>query len=578
MNKSQKIKVVPDIDIELELKEVRPAILIRPAAIAKITDEAQAALKDVGFPIYERGGSLVHPVIRTVEAADGRATKIAVLKEIEPTYLRYVFSKVTDWARFSVKKNKNVLVDPPLGVAKMMLSLNVEIWPFPSIKGIIGTPTLRPDGTILYKPGYDKATGLLLVGAPPMPPIPDRPTRDDALKALALLKGLLVEFPLVDGPSISTALSAFITPIVRAAFPVSPIHIARAPNSGTGKSYLWDTASAIAIGEIMPIISAGPDTEEMEKRLGAGLMTGQSLISIDNINGELGGSALCQYIERPRTQPVRILGLSKNVDLDLSNTTFFASGNNISVSFEMVRRKIIADLDADIENPSSRKFENDPVKMVLADRGKYIAAALTICRAYIVAGRPNKVIPLASFEGWSDTVRSALMWIGEADSVNLTDEIQSPDRSELSEMLIAWADVIGLGWPYRIKIGKLLELATDVRRDGSGFAKMMWPELAAAAKAATGNHLDANTLGHWLRDNKGIIINGYKLMNKPDEKHGSQWWVQHRDDPSREELGQIGQLAAAGAKAAAEAKAAHDANEGSSGDPRPEPPHDDVPM
>ena len=55
--------------------------------------------------------------------------------------------------------------------------------------------------------------------------------------------------------------------------------------------------------------------------------------------------------------------------------------------------------------------------MVMADRGKYIAACLTICRAYIAAGRPDKLPKLASFGGWSDTVRSALVWLGEADPV-----------------------------------------------------------------------------------------------------------------------------------------------------------------
>ena len=62
--------------------------------------------------------------------------------------------------------------------------------------------------------------------------------------------------------------------------------------------------------------------------------------------------------------------------------------------------------------------------MVLADRGKYIAACLTICRAYIAAGRPDKLPKLASFGDWSDTVRSALVWLGEADPVKSMDTVE----------------------------------------------------------------------------------------------------------------------------------------------------------
>lgn len=535
-------KIPPDVDIESELSEVRPAIKIRPAEIAEITDEAMTALAATGFPIYERGGMLVHPVIRTVDASDGRKTKIAILKPIDHTYLRYVFSKHTDWVKYNAMKKRDVAANPPAEIAKMILSLNVEVWPFPTIKSIIGTPTLRPDGTILDKPGYDKATGLLLVGAPMMPPMPDRPTWADAVKARDTLKELLEEFPLVDGQSISTALSGFITPVVRAAFPVAPMHISKASTTGTGKSYLWDVGAAISIGEIMPIISAGADNEEMEKRLGTALMTGQSLISIDNINGELGGAALCQYIERPRAQSIRILGKSQSVEIDLCGTTFFASGNNISVSFEMARRKIVAELDANMENPSSRTFKHYPVEMVLKDRGKYIAAALTICRAYIIAGRPNKAAPLASFGGWSDTVRSALIWLGETDPVNLAEEIHSSDsHATLSETLLAWANVIGIGEPYHVKMSRLLELATETLSDTTynrSRSQLRWPELATALQAAI-PRLDPTTLGLWLRDNKGVIVNNLKLMNKSDSKNGSKWWIQHKDGPSHDIQGEI---------------------------------------
>ena len=47
----------------------------------------------------------------------------------------------------------------------------------------------------------------------------------------------------------------------------------------------------------MPVIAAGNE-EETAKRLTGVMLTGQPLISIDNVNGELKGDFLCQAIEQ----------------------------------------------------------------------------------------------------------------------------------------------------------------------------------------------------------------------------------------------------------------------------------------
>ena len=151
---------------------------------------------------------------------------------------------------------------------------------------MIACPTMRSDGSLLVKQGYDPATRLLLIEPPAMPPIPDHPTRGDALRALKLLEELVCESPFVNEASKSVALSGLITPVVRGAMPVVPMHASSAPTAGTGKSFLWDLAAAISIGQRrIPVIAAGNE-EETEKRLVSVLLTGQPLISIDNVNRE----------------------------------------------------------------------------------------------------------------------------------------------------------------------------------------------------------------------------------------------------------------------------------------------------
>ena len=60
-----------------------------------------------------------------------------------------------------------------------------------------------------------------------------------------------------------------------------PLHVASATTAGTGKSYLWDVASAIGVGQTCNTISPGPknDEAEIEKRLVACVLAGYPLFS-----------------------------------------------------------------------------------------------------------------------------------------------------------------------------------------------------------------------------------------------------------------------------------------------------------
>jgi putative DNA primase/helicase len=347
--------------------------------------------------IYRRGTMLMRPIVQEVDATHGRRTKVAQLVPVTQPYMSDLLCKSAKWTRYDLRQKKRVQIDPPVDVAQLILHRSGE-WKFKEIIGVMTTPTLRPDGSLLVRPGYDSATRLVLMEPPLMPAIPCNPTREEAISALTLLDGLLDEFPYADKPSRTVALSALITPVVRGAFSVTPMHAACAPAAGTGKSYLFDIAAAISTGQPCPVMAAGRDEEETEKRLGAALLAGQSIINIDNVNGNLGGDALCQIIERPLVE-IRRLGKSELVRIEC-RTTVFATGNNLHFIGDMTRRVLTSMLDAYQERPELRQFKHDPVAEILTERGRYVAAVLTLVRAYIVAGRPRVVPRLTSFEGW----------------------------------------------------------------------------------------------------------------------------------------------------------------------------------
>ena len=494
-------------------------IAIRAGELPRMATEGEQALIAAGSPIYARGGSLVRPVVEEVEAAKGRKTKIARLCPVSVTTLCDHLARVATWVRYNARKRDMVIADVPSDVSATILARDGE-WKLPKLAGVITTPTLRPDGTILSAAGYDAATQLLVMGPPALPVIPDAPTKAQAAQALALLDDLLSEFPFVDDASRSVALSALITPVVRGAMSVVPLHAIRAPVPGSGKSYIIDVASVISTGDRAPVIAAGRNEEETEKRLVSALLGAQPIVSIDNVNGELGGDMLCQMIERPLVD-VRILGQSKLVRIE-SRATCFATGNNIRLVGDMTRRVVLCSLDPDMERPELRTFKGDPVAKVSASRGQYIAAVLTVVRAYVVAGYPGQLPALASFEDWSRLVRSALVWLGHTDPLDTMSKARGDDpvTSGLSALFDHW---------YRAAdgrartVGQLKELASEKDAFGNLIRTDFAEALLSVAEGRAGD-INSIKLGKYLASYEGRIVDGLKLTSDQDGHSKQKAW------------------------------------------------------
>jgi putative DNA primase/helicase len=99
--------------------------------------------------------------------------------------------------------------------------------------------TLRPDGSLLHRGGYDTTTQLYHLPSLELPELPDRPSREQALAALALLTGLLSEFSFVGPLDRAVALAGILTVLVRGSQPTAPMYIV-ARTSGDRQGYLVD--------------------------------------------------------------------------------------------------------------------------------------------------------------------------------------------------------------------------------------------------------------------------------------------------------------------------------------------------
>ena len=509
----------------------RQTIRIKAGELHETVTAAEDVLLTADVPIYVRGQTLVRPVMETTAASDGRVTKSVALNEVHPIWLRDQLSANANWERFDKRSDKWVACNP-LGELADTLVKRAGSWRFNSVSGVISAPTLRPDGSILSKPGYDRQTGLILLDSVRLPAsMPKQPSRDDALAALDLLDELLSGFPFVDDAAASVGLSTIVTPIVRGCMTTSPMHVITAPTAGSGKSYLCDLAAAPVLGDACPVMSAQCNTEEMEKRIGAKLMSGHPIVCLDNINGDLGGDFLCQIIDRPIVEP-RILGSSRTIRIPNQHVVF-VTGNNVRLKGDLTRRAITGTLDAKMEKPSERDFPFRPFDRVLKDRGKYVGAALTIVQAFFVAGKPSvEMTPFASFEGWSNSVRAALIWLGRADPVTTAEAARKndPEHQALEAFLTAMETEVGTSKAHAMTAAEIIAKGDAKRFEMDDYGnprptnELECPQLKLALTLIPTRQLSSASLGKWLARVHGRPVGGV-AMQTLNVRGGTAWYA-----------------------------------------------------
>lgn len=503
--------------------QARPIIRFTAGKIDELTDEAESALIAAKAEVFQRAEHLVRPGHHEVSAADGRTIVAAGLHVLKQPALVEELARVAEFQAYNVRAKAWKAIDPPASIAGV-LGARVGRWRLRSVASIITCPTLRPDGSILTAPGYDAATRIYHMpeAGLQMPFMLEHPTRDDAKAAATLLLDLLVGFPLVGTADKAVALSLIVSTVVRGALHMVPVHAFTAPAPGTGKSYIADVTAAIISGRWCPVITAGRTEEELEKRLGAMLLAGYPIISLDNISDGLSGDALCQIAERP-TVRIRVLGKSETPECEFRGI-IIANGNNLAVVGDMTRRVILGKLDANEERPEDRQFKFDPIKRVLADRGRYIAAAMTIVRAYLSAGQPDKRPTLASYSLWSDMVRSALVWAECGDPVDTMKDIRDSDPvlTTLRAGLECWRGAFGDESKTAAEVVEELTSFDPNTPHGEALTAL---RAALAPVAAVRNVIDTGRLGAWLRRSKGRPVGGLKFTGVPGHGGALRWSV-----------------------------------------------------
>lgn len=408
-----------------------PNIVLSEDLVGIIDECSSAVSKCPGLTVYVRAQTLV---TITRDGSDPKMWKERPpgqpsIKPMSKPLCREALARSAVFLRYKQGVPKEVM--PPAWISEQLLARTS--WPIPYLEAITETPVFLRSGRVLNEPGHDRESGILFdpLDGIEWPELVEAPTLEDAKAAGKVLLEPVSDFPFVALSDVGAYIAAILSLVgriaIEGAVPMFPIR-AKAP--GSGKSLLASVISIIGTGREAASMTWA-DSEEMRKRVTSIAIAGTPLVLLDNLTGSLGSDVLASAITST-TWEDRVLGVSENVSIPL-RTIWIATGNNLGFHRTLGRRVIPIDLDAKMEHPEDRTQFKIPelIRWTLANRPRLVGAALTILRAFHVAGRPRHGSPrMGSFEAWDDLVRGAVVWSmsAKADPAGSGDESSARGR------------------------------------------------------------------------------------------------------------------------------------------------------
>lgn len=491
--------------------------------LSQIVPEAIGALAErLPDELFCRGGMLVRVITEQApressgnEEPGAERGRLRIQELPEPA-LRLSLDKAARWQNCKVTKHGAVDFEdlcPRAVVAAVRAAGRWEgIRP---LSGVVEAPTMRPDGSVLAKAGYDDATALIYTPRRDYPEVSEQPSEEEVASSVETLLAPFDEFTLETGADRTSLLALLLTVAARPAIGgPTPHWLVLAPSFGAGKTLLCEAIS-IAMTGVEPVCMApvggrpADADAEMRKRITALLLSAPRVAVIDNLDdGQTFESKSFATVLTSTRWTDRILGKSEDAVLQ-NNTVWISTGCNVRLWGDLARRSLSILIDPGVEDPHRRSFEiEDLCKHVRDHHPELLVAALTILRGYFSKGRPRHGLPmLGKFEAWDRLVRGATIWAtsltgASADPLDTAARLQdeSPDRSGLANLLGAWASAaVGRG---ALTVQQAKELAVH-------------DEALREAIEEVGVGLDGSfsptKLGKYLSTHQGRVVDGMRL-------------------------------------------------------------------
>lgn len=540
----------------------RPVVLVRSADPADphrewhaLVEDAATALGKSSDDVYSRDGSLVDAgPLDVYQGGDGKRRKASGvgIRVLPVSEVQRQLSRCATWLerKYDKKSGKSwdKQIDPSQSLAQAVANATTAWKHIRPLVGVLDTPTIRPDGTTVQVAGWDEPTRYLLAPTIAFPAVPEAPTLDDARAALGELRKVFAPatpehdgFPFAGEADGYVPIAALLTLLARPAIEgPTPAFVFDASTPGSGKTLIADVVSLIAAGVEMPKAPFPEQSEELDKLLGALALQGATIVGFDNVDTRVPfrGAPLDRVLTSTTPQ-LRILGRTEAPTVTW-RAVVMATGNNVRVQGDTVRRCIRCRQEPNCERPEERgNFAIKDLKAyVRTRRGELVVAALTLLKAYFVAGRPavDTSKAFGSFDAWQRVVVDALAWVAGVNVLDCRTNQDDGDDPEAEAGAQLYDAMRELGRP--VSAGELLKAGFDWETGFNGVPRPNSEECPALKEAFMGLGCRVNdrtgrpspqAVGKALVRLRGRVIDGHKLISRPVAAKGAksiEWLVE----------------------------------------------------
>lgn len=380
-------------------------------------------------------------------------------------------------------------------------------WPLPVLRGIVTSPVIRPDGSLLDSLGYDRATGLYLEPRVPLRRLAPQVTKDSLARAKGIvLDQVLKDFPWVAASDRAHFLGALLTPIIRPYFHgATPMFVLTATAAGSGKSLLKDIfRHCYGIAS-----TAWPENDtELRKSITTQLYgTGQPVVVFDNLpNGYVLKSPVLSALLTDEVWGDRILGATGKVTMP-NDRLWLVTGNALRTGGDNKRRVFWVRLDPDCPDPDQRDgfTVGDLRPWLRSNSSTLVAALVTLVRAWISAGAPIVRVRKGDYSEWASMVAGLLGYLGIEGWMADQNEARAQDdeEQEWTAFLEEWRATYGT---EPLQTGAVIKgLPNHVPRKGD-------------------EPPSANQLGMWLKARAGRYFGTHKVVMVYDSHKRQNLW------------------------------------------------------
>lgn len=469
-----------------------------------------------------------------VEVKDTRAENAAAISLVTPRRLQArVQNRFEVFRWVESKKTKGQWEEKaalfPLEAAEVVVAAPDDAPNLRELRGVVHTPTFRPDGSLIDTPGYDVATGLLFLPTGGQPGvIPQAPTLGDVELAVKWLDYMLQDFAFVTAHDRASYLGLMLTPLLRSLIPAPyKLGVIEAHQPGSGKTFLARAITSIHGGAMHPELPA--TEEELSKVLSAILDTQTApVVVFDNVTGIIRSSRLAGLLTSP-TYSARRLGTGTTIEAE-NDRLWIITGNNAVLSGDLGRRNVRVRIDPGMPNPEARTgfaiadFES----WVRTHRGELLWALLVLVKHWVVRGMslPDEVTQ-DSYGRWTATIRGVLGSAGVPgtfDHVDTRAEDEDPEVEEWTSLARAVHSALGdRAWTVK----ELLTLVAPLGFEGTEGRPISMDDLPGAMmkeRQSLAPKALVRPFGNFLRNRKGRWFGEYCFVDTEQKRHHAVVW------------------------------------------------------